>query len=505
MKDDSPSRKDRSFIQALHCAIVGFFGYSPVQRWAQRHPVAYRHLNARLSTKHFFGLPLTLLVSVMALTLLALLAIVQDYVVQDPLVSVDLRITNLLYAFRSAGTLVFFYAVTLSAQSQVVIVAAAALTGILWLNRQRFLALGIWVALIPSEAFTYVAKMIFHRDRPIHQAVIEDSFSFPSGHATTVVVFYGFLAYLLIRKAKSWKMKMTVLCATLILIFLVDLSRLYLGVHYLSDVLAGDLVGLGGLILAIGVLEWLTHERKLIDWERYSSWQVIGVLGVVGVSMALLFQHAPIQDPQIDRPSATPVLTSEVLSLFDQGGLPRFTETLTDTNQEPLNIILVSPEACFRESFAKAGWVLADAPSWASMKKLSIAVLLNQAYPTAPMTPSFFNAIPHTYGLEKETDHQTVRARHHARFWDTGYLSPEGKVYVGTTSLDVGIKWGITHRIAPDIDTERSLLASDLEAAGVVHDKQVVPFVPPVLGSNFTGDPFFTDGQAVIMILNACK
>ena len=68
-------------------------------------------------------------------------------------------------------------------------------------------------------------------------------------------------------------------------------------------------------------------------------------------------------------------------------------------------------------------------------------------------------------------------------------------MYVGTASLDTGIKWGITHQINPNIDAERQQVFADLQAAQVVATSREVPFVPAALGKNFTGDPFFTDGK----------
>ena len=505
MSADGAGNKKISFIQRLDKGLEGFFGYSPIRRWVERHPVARKRLTARFSLGHFTGLPLTLLSTALIVVIASLLGIIQDYLAKDALVAVDIRIANLLYSFRSASLLSFFSGVTLFAQSGIIILAAAVFTLIAWLKRQRILALGIWVALIPSEGLTYVGKLLFHRARPIFQAIPEDSFSFPSGHATTVVAFYGFLSYLLVRKAKSWKIKIAILSAAAVLFALVDLSRLYLGVHYLSDVLAGDLVGLVGVLLAIGTVEWLSEKYGSVDWHQFSSAFVAPSLATVIIAASVLYAVAPAPNAKHNRPPSVSLPTSNVLSIFDKGGLPKYTETLTNEKQEPVNIIIVSREECLTKAFAQSGWLLADKVSWATIKKLSIAALFSKAYPTAPMTPSFFNTMPHDYGFEKQTDRQTVRARHHARFWDTGFSSADGEVYVGTASLDVGIKWGITHRIAPDIDTERTLLVADLEHAGIVKDTQIVPIVPPVLGSNFTGDPFFTDGEATVMTLKTCE
>jgi len=137
------------------------------------------------------------------------------------------------------------------------------------------------------------------------------------------------------------------------------------------------------------------------------------------------------------------------------------------------------------------------------MAKLAQAAFLQKTYPAAPMTPSFWNSQVHNFGFEKPTQPNNVRERHHARFWKTNYITPDKKqIYVGTASLDIGLKWGVTHKINPDIDTEREFLLNDLIKIGAVADWQKQKFVEPKLGQNFSGDLFFTDGQIYIIFMN---
>ena len=66
---------------------------------------------------------------------------------------------------------------------------------------------------------------------------------------------------------------------------------------------------------------------------------------------------------------------------------------------------------------------------------------------------------------------------------------------------DNAIKWLVTHKISPDIDTERELLFTDLHNAGHIATASKESFVPPTLGENFSGDAFFTDGKIYLVIL----
>ncbi len=501
------TRIKRTFLDFIEYLSKSIVSYPPIQKWLKEHPKLIDQIQKRLTPKRFKGLPLTLLLAALLFSLYLFLGIAADYLTHDPLISVDVRLANLLFAFRSQHLLRFFYAVTLFAESWVVITAAILLTVLLRFYKQRIHILALWLALISSEGATYVGKLLFHRGRPdlLLRAVSEDSFSFPSGHATTVAVFYGFLAYLIIRHSKSWKVRIGVVSSTIITIILVDLSRLYLGVHFLSDVLAGNLIGFSGLLFGMTVSEWFISSGLFKPSTKFRSSMIAWVL-IYEILMIIVMVHfAPLTWQPTKPPQAQTISTKEVLSLFETGKLPRYTETLLGTPQEPTNLIVIAPEQCFNDDIEKAGWILADSVSLQSVKHISKTALLNTEYPTAPITPSFYAERPHDLGFEKETDRKTVRARHHVRFWKTGFATPDGLLYVGTVSLDTGIKWGITHQIAPDIDTERDLFVSDLRQVNSLTQEQKILFIPPILGKNFSGDEFFTDGKTEFLTLAPCR
>ena len=75
-----------------------------------------------------------------------------------------------------------------------------------------------------------------------------------------------------------------------------------------------------------------------------------------------------------------------------------------------------------------------------------------------------FHIVVNDLGFEKPTTANTVRQRHHARLWKTDMVTADDRrVFVGTTSQDTGMKWwGLTHKIEPDIDSERGALLNDL-------------------------------------------
>jgi len=114
--------------------------------------------------------------------------------------------------------------------------------------------------IILSELSKELLKIIFQRPRPENALSAAHSFSLPSGHAMIAVVFYGFIAYFFLCLCQ--KNKISVLGGVLFIILSIGFSRLYLGVHYLSDILAGYLLGVFWLLLGIFAIKKLTSKNQ---------------------------------------------------------------------------------------------------------------------------------------------------------------------------------------------------------------------------------------------------
>jgi undecaprenyl-diphosphatase len=98
-----------------------------------------------------------------------------------------------------------------------------------------------------------LVKYIVHRPRPYfdNPLLILTTYSFPSGHALASTVLYGLLAAFAVQASKTWRQRVVAVSIALCLIALVCFSRVYLGVHYLTDVLAGVLEGVLWLALCL--------------------------------------------------------------------------------------------------------------------------------------------------------------------------------------------------------------------------------------------------------------
>jgi undecaprenyl-diphosphatase len=127
---------------------------------------------------------------------------------------------------------------------------------LLW-RRHRRLA-GAWViALLGILPINGGLKALFQRVRPLHDHgfIVEPGWSFPSGHAFGAMVFYGMLAYVLLRLTPRFHR--AIIAAAVLLIGMIGISRILLQVHYFSDVMAGYAAGAAWLVVCIVVAETL--------------------------------------------------------------------------------------------------------------------------------------------------------------------------------------------------------------------------------------------------------
>lgn len=158
-----------------------------------------------------------------------------------------------------------------------VALAAALVMGLLWRSGRRFEAAGVGTAVLLAGAGVGIAKLYFQRVRPAGPwaLVHEPGYSFPSGHSASSVLLYGMCAYLLWRLTRRWWVGVLAPVIAAVLVLGTGYSRVYLGAHYPSDVLAGFISGAIWLSASIAVTETLyllsrpgllqrTHQRLLI-------------------------------------------------------------------------------------------------------------------------------------------------------------------------------------------------------------------------------------------------
>ena len=112
-----------------------------------------------------------------------------------------------------------------------------------------------------AALLNFIIKNIIQRPRPVGYRLIDETgYSFPSGHSMVSMAFYGYLIYIINKYAESKKTKIISTIALLSLILSIGLSRIYLGVHYTSDVCGGFCIAIAYLMLYTGILKGMFNK-----------------------------------------------------------------------------------------------------------------------------------------------------------------------------------------------------------------------------------------------------
>jgi undecaprenyl-diphosphatase len=197
-------------------------------------PAATRRLNIIFEAAVFTSLA----VAVLSLFLFAWIG---DSVTHDRTVGFDLAIRNHVHALASPGldkTMVFISFLGGDGLTAAVIISVVAFRWLRWRRAMLWMVVTILGALVLDLSLKYA----FHRHRPTPFFVsVPHTYSFPSGHSLFSFCFYGVLAGLLTRRLKSTIARVLIWTLAALLVAAIGLSRIYLGVHYPSDVIAGYL------------------------------------------------------------------------------------------------------------------------------------------------------------------------------------------------------------------------------------------------------------------------
>lgn len=199
---------------------------------------------------------------VVAVGAVAGFAAVADEVMEGETRAFDVAVLRWMERQHTPQFDVWALEVTSLGSGLVVAMTVAVSSVFLWVTRHRYSVALLWTALLGAGLITRTLKTIFDRPRPDvfpWQTAYVDHGSFPSGHATTSMVVYLTLAYLVGRLADTRRLRALTLLVAAVLIALIGLSRLYLGVHYPSDVIAGYAVGFA----------WATFCALGIEAVRY--------------------------------------------------------------------------------------------------------------------------------------------------------------------------------------------------------------------------------------------
>lgn len=174
--------------------------------------------------------------------------IVMLLVLTNNIESFDNNVYKFLRNMQSSGLDFYFKNITRLGNIIIIIVAIV----VLFITLKNIIRIKMLVTIGSTVIINLILKYIIRRPRPDHIRLIKQGgYSFPSGHAMISVALYGFLIYLVNKTIKSKPLKIGLTILLTIIIISIGLSRIYVGVHYPSDILAGYLLSITILLLTI--------------------------------------------------------------------------------------------------------------------------------------------------------------------------------------------------------------------------------------------------------------
>jgi undecaprenyl-diphosphatase len=177
----------------------------------------------------------------------------------------DLAVRAWVHQFASPGMTRAMTVISLLGRGVLIVELAVAVAVFLyvgWKHAAGWLAASMAGAL----ALEFTLKLAFHRPRPaVFFGAEPGSYSFPSGHALSSFCFYVVLAGLIAARTRSWPGRIALGITAAVLVVAIGLSRIYLGMHYPSDVVAGYLAAAIWVATLLSLDRWRSHRHSLVS------------------------------------------------------------------------------------------------------------------------------------------------------------------------------------------------------------------------------------------------
>lgn len=324
-----------------------------------------RNLSSLLDPERHEARTLALLTVLLVGAAWLFFGILEDVVSRDPLVLADSAIYRALQDLRTAPGDAVMIAIT--ELGDTVVVVAVTVIVFLWLAWKRaWRTAAYWlVAIAGASALNTAIKMALHRARPgdLHYSGWS-AFSFPSSHSTINLVLYGFLTFLIAREFRS-ALRVSVALGAATLIFLIGFSRLYLGAHWLSDVLGGLAFGSAWLAL-LG----LSYLRRKVERVEPGGLLAVGCAAVVLAGGFNIYRNHATDSDRYAVKSVLPTMAAAEWWASGWQQLPGRRIDLTGEVEEPLTFQWTGSlrdlqDALLRDGWhTSAAWELLSALSW---------------------------------------------------------------------------------------------------------------------------------------------
>lgn len=436
-----------------------------LQRWAGTHDTRLsRSLTHLLDPSRPEARTLALSAVLLVGAAWLFLGILEDVVTGDPLLLADSAIYRALQDLRTAPGDAVMIAITELGDTKVVM--AVTIVVLLWLMWKRaWRTAAYWlVAITGASVLNTVIKVALHRTRPGELLYSGwSAFSFPSGHSTVNVVLYGFLAFLIAREIRpAWRLVVALGAATLI--FLIAFSRLYLGAHWLSDVLGG--LAFGSAWLALLGLSYLGRQAGRIEPKGLLAAGCSALILAGGLN--IYRSHATDSD-RYSVKVRTPSMAASDWWASDWQQLPVRRIDLTGETNEPLTFQWAGDMKDLQDILERNGW--RNSADWTPLNALNwLSVQTDSA--VLPVIPLFASGrLPSLTLVRPNSGGALTSSRLVLRVWVVDFELTNGR----TSPLWMGsvVEERFYHPLSlvtltstqPDVNAPRSTLATAFDDA----------------------------------------
>lgn len=225
---------------------------------------------ARLSPEGYLGLHLTLGALLMVVAGWVFGGIADAVAGADTITLIDVDIAQWLHTHANPALTKFMLLIT-HMHGVPGIVVMSLLTGLVFVwKKEWYWLLALAVSVGGGMIINVLVKHAFQRARPSFDdpLLLLTTYSFPSGHTAGATLFYGALATYLFYRIRSWRWRMPIVAIAILMVLAVGVSRMYLGVHYLSDVLGAIAESIAWLALSLTTVSALRRRKEALSLKE---------------------------------------------------------------------------------------------------------------------------------------------------------------------------------------------------------------------------------------------
>lgn len=231
-------------------------------RVRRRLPALWHFIVRRFKHGERYGLDFTIAFIAIVAAMWGFVSMIEATVTESELFELDLRIQSVMSAVLTPQVTEYVVFITNIGGTRGTAIGVILVGLPLLFTRRWWSAFGLVFAAAGGGIIIFGLKLFFHRARPVETVIDAGGFAFPSGHAFAAMVFFGYLIHLSFRHFRLAAVQIFITLVGTAMIFLVGSSRVYLNVHWLTDVVGGWLAGFAWLLISILIVRHIEWPRR---------------------------------------------------------------------------------------------------------------------------------------------------------------------------------------------------------------------------------------------------